>query len=70
MMLKTCFKQVVTGATNDWESCEMLQKHLFGTFHRYTGLLVTGDGIIIRYERGILKGSVIHEQGWGGSSLR
>lgn len=34
LMPATSFKQVETGATKDWESSEMLQKHLFG-----------GDGI-------------------------
>ena len=28
-------------ATKDWESCETFQKHLSGTFHRWTGSLVT-----------------------------
>lgn len=37
---------VWTGATEAW-----LQKHLLGTFHQKTGLLVAGDSIMIGNER-------------------
>lgn len=50
------FRQVETGATKDWESHGMLQKH---PFHSKTSELETGDSVI-EYERGIL----IHKQGW------
>lgn len=43
-----CSKNVE--ATKDGESCGMLK-----TFHRETGLLLTGDSIMIVYKRGILK---------------
>lgn len=33
LMAATHLKQVGTGATNDQESCGMLKKRLFGTFH-------------------------------------
>lgn len=36
-------------------SCGMIHKHLFGTFHWWTGLLVTAASIMIEYVRGILE---------------
>lgn len=37
------------------KECGMLLKHLFGTFHKLTGSLVTGDSIMIGSERGLRK---------------
>lgn len=41
------FKHSGSGAVKDWERCEKLQKHLFGSLHRWTGTLVTADSIMI-----------------------
>lgn len=54
-MPATSFRKVGTWATKYRESCEMLQKPLFRTFHRLGGSLVTGDCITVRYDRSKFK---------------
>lgn len=65
LMPATHCKHVETGATNDWESCGTLQKHLNGSFHRWPGSQVTGDGIAMGMKGASLKGSAVHKRGWG-----
>lgn len=61
------FKQAGTGTTKDrklWKA----PKTPVGTFHWYTGSLVTGASIMIGNVGASSKGSVIHKQGWSMSS--
>lgn len=37
-----------------------LKEHLFGLFNRYTGSLLTGNSIMIRYQRGNFKRCKVH----------
>lgn len=60
LMRATRFKQEGTEPTKDREGFFLAQKHLFGT-----GWIVTGDGVMIGYKRGILERSAAHTQGWG-----
>ena len=46
LMPATHFNKVRTGATKDWESCGMLQKHLLGTFHRSIIMFVGEAGTL------------------------
>ena len=64
LMSAPSFKHIGAGATKDWEMCGTLQKHLFGTSHRFTVLLVTGNSIMIGYEREIFERlSCLQERG-------
>lgn len=46
-MPATRFKHSGNGAAKDCKRCEKLQKHLFGSLHRWTGSLVTADSFMI-----------------------
>lgn len=46
-MPATHFKHSGSGAAKDCKRCEKLQKHLFGSLHRWTGSLVTADSFMI-----------------------
>lgn len=70
LMPVTHVKQVRRKGTKDWESCGMLQKHLFRTFHRFTGSLVTGHSNLWSW-LGVKLASLIESAGVGqGSPLR
>ncbi len=49
LMPATGLKQQNQEQQKTGEAVECSKKHLRGTFHRKTGSLVTGDGIIIRF---------------------
>lgn len=69
VMAITLFTQVGTGATKDLQSCELLQKLLFGAFHRWAASLVTGGSIMTQYERAFLKGLSPSQAMMGGAQL-
>lgn len=46
-MPATRFKHSGSGAAKDCKRCEKLQKHLFGSLHRWTSSLVTADSFMI-----------------------
>lgn len=62
--------QLRQGQQNTEKSCGLLQKHLFRTFHRFTGSLVTGHSNLWSW-LGVKLASLIESAGVGqGSPLR
>lgn len=59
-MPATSLKQVETETAKDWEVCGTLQTHPLHLEHS-TGSPLTGDGVMIRHERCMLKKA--HKQG-------
>lgn len=64
------FKPVGTEATKYWESCGMLQKHLFGKFDWLTCSFLTGDRMVkmTGMDGASLKDSAVTKQEWGRGS--